>query len=74
LAELRQVDELRLDVPEADGGMVTDVVSVLRLCELYLCSEAVTDAALSSRSLLTPNSGTSSRTENRWTAWARRTV
>lgn len=41
-----QLDEPRLDVPEADGRMVTDVMSLPRLRELYLCSEAVTDAGL----------------------------
>ncbi|MFI9569020.1 thioredoxin domain-containing protein [Streptomyces rishiriensis] len=46
LAGLRQADELRLDMPEADDGMVTDVVSLPRLRELYLCSEAVTDAGV----------------------------
>lgn len=39
-----QLDELRLDVPEADGRMVTDVVSMPRPRELYLRSKAVTDA------------------------------
>ncbi|MFJ9381208.1 hypothetical protein [Streptomyces sp. NPDC101455] len=33
-------------MPEADGRMVTDVVSLSRLRELHLCSEAVTEAGL----------------------------
>ncbi|MFD8717836.1 thioredoxin domain-containing protein [Streptomyces sp. NPDC059629] len=46
LAGLRQVDALRLDMPEADDRMITDVVALPRLRELYLCSQAVTDAGV----------------------------
>ncbi|MFF0043284.1 thioredoxin domain-containing protein [Streptomyces mirabilis] len=46
LGDLRQVDELRLDMPEADDRILTDVAGLPRLRELYLCAEAVTDAGV----------------------------
>lgn len=46
LGELRQIDELRLGIPEADDRVVADVVGLPRLRELYLCAEAVTDAGI----------------------------
>ncbi|MET7694060.1 thioredoxin domain-containing protein [Streptomyces sp. NPDC005483] len=46
LRALSQLDELRLDTPEADDRVVADLAALPRLRSLYLCADGVTDAGL----------------------------